>query len=293
MRWQSLKDEAKTATAERDAVRTKLTQYEQREQEFTTAVAEKTRLAEEAAELQRRVQEQEQELMGSRIEATQVYQTKVAKPMTDLHTLLGTLATRYKLDPDALIAAVSAEDPNEQVQKLSELGKSMLAVDQQKFYTAAYTFGTLIAVAEELKTGAAATLLKVKTESEAARITAANAAAAANAEALNTTLDLLGKKFQFFADADVLKGIRADLKDVDLDNITPTSRAMALAAGAALPKIIERDKAQRAKIEELEAQVKLLTDGGPGPGGPGGGLPVDDKPGGFLAAMNKGLSGAK
>jgi hypothetical protein len=290
--WKTLKAEARTAAAERDAARAEVAAAKKLAEDAGKTGPEIERLKKEIADRDTRLKEFEGEISLTRIEATPQFKSQVSGPIKSAEDFVRSLATRYELaSPAALLDAIRETDPQKRLEALEELSSDFRFGDRTNLFDAAKVHAAASVAGEDMRKEAG-TKLEQMTRQEQEELERANTA---NLTEFRTTAE---ERFAAMQEQHPLlrhvegkpewnayvDGIKADITGVNVNELPIADVAKAVVSDRILPEIARvANHFQGAYKKEREARIaaeKKLADYRATAPGAGGGRTTEGGPGG-------------
>jgi hypothetical protein len=241
----------------------------------------------EVQALKARLDEQERELALTRVEATQEYKQSVLEPLNQVLGLAGGLAEKYQVDGDALNRALAETDVDKQSDQLQDLAVGFSERDRINLYRLADDIGVILRRREDIQANAKSAY-ETRQQKEAAEKAAQDGTLKQSRDAaLGEVYKVIESKVALLSDKTISEDVKARVAKTDIFNASPDVQAYAAYSGALLPHVLKANKAQEARIAELEKVITGFRNTVPRAGG--GKLEASEVAGdvGFLEAVEK------
>lgn len=221
------------------------------------------------AEYEGKLSEYEQELAVARVEATPEYKQLVTHPLNSIIETAESIAAVHKIEPNALIDALSEPDPVKQEKQLADLLEGVPERDRMRVYRMADDAAVIAAKSEELRARADAALSEVEARQRAEAEKQSQQRLLQQRQAAQKVWGLVKAKTP---DLGVdLGSLEKNVVETNLLDAEPDAIAYAASASVILPYAVKALAQRDARIRELEKAVGALKSATPGsqPGGTG------------------------
>lgn len=290
------KNMSAAAGAKFKELKSELKNYKTRVADLEKAVEEAkvaAQSSEEVDKLRSQLEQYEQEIAITRVEATPEFKRAVLEPTQAILDTAASLATKYKIDTRKLVNALHDESISEGSDSLTEVAADFSERDRVRLYRMADDLQDVSRRRDYLRENASkahaehqARIKAEETKAEQAYKADVKKAAEEvwqNAFLQNSTLSKLDKA--------ALDEIRSVGSEADLLDSSVSDRAYAVYAGVALPHIVKQYEAAATKVAELEKALSKYKKAAPKVSGNTDTSPAPSfEDGGFLDAIEKRFS---
>lgn len=287
-RFKQIKNELKQANTE-------LAQARQQLEERSRLVEELQSRTKETEEVEQTIAQYEQALAITKLESTRAYQNEVQAPMVQIVETADSIATKYGIDSDELIEALSYSDRDQQDNALESLLEGVKERDKLAIYALAEQVPLIVARKQMLAENASAALAELEQiDAENAKQESAKAYERRH-QAAQQVHDKLVSKVPFLKTIEDLdfSNVAKRAGDTDFDGLDLHNKVYSKIAGDMLPKIVREFASLRSELEdaldELESFKKASPKTGSGSASSTGQAPRMS--GSFVDAINQALGG--
>lgn len=241
---EELQKQTKTLTAEMATERAAKAQLE-------TKLAEIEAKATKADELQKQIEEYEQEMLAVRIEKSREYQEAVKKPTDAIVAKLDKLATKHSIDYDKLAEILDTEDEDAATDKLNSLvsGMDVPVTDIVAITQLRAAYAPIKAKQTELYTKADKVLLELEARGKQQDEASVIAAAEERRKVFPTVAAKVVSSIPEFKD--IFDAVTPAVVDTDTTKLDVTTQGYNHLAGLALPKVVAAHRKLQKDNDEL------------------------------------------
>lgn len=219
-----------------------------------------TKPPEDYAALKAKLQEYEQELSVSRVEATEQYKQAVVQPLNSVLTAAYALADKYQVPEKTLQEALAETNLDKQSEMLQDLASSFSERDRIGLYRMADDVALLLQRKEEIKANAKSAHATLSEQQKKQSVEA-------RTKALDSVYTTLSEKIGLFKNKEIADKVKSIATSTDVTTAKPDVQAYATYAGAILPHLVKENHSQAAKIAELEKTIASFRKTVPKTGG--------------------------
>lgn len=291
------KNMSASAGAKFKELKSELKTYKSRVAELEKAVEEAKASPQNSEEIERmreQLQEYEQEIAISRVEATPDYKRAVLEPTNAILDSVSSLAEKYKIDTRKLVSALREESVVEGSDALTELAADFSERDRVRLYRMADDLSDVARRRDFLRENAFAAAKEHEAKMAQMQKEYREHTIKEMSQAVDKTWDELFKEKQFINSMDQkdLENVRRFAKETDYFDAPPNERAYAVYSGLLLPLVVAQLDAAQNKAAELEKALSKYKKATPKVSGNADTAPVQDtSTGGFLEAIEKRFGG--
>jgi hypothetical protein len=285
-RFKQIKTELKQANTELSHLRQEL-------EERSRLVEELQSRTKENEEVEQTIAQYEQALAITKLESTKAYQNEIQAPMVQIVETADAIASKYGIDSDELIEALSYSDRDQQDNALENLLEGVKERDKLAIYALAEQVPLIVARKQLLSENAAAALAELEQiDAESAKQQHAKSHELRH-QAAQQVHDKLVSKVPFLKTIEDLDftNVTKRAGDTDFDGLDLHNKVYSKIAGDVFPKIVREFASLRSELEdaldELESFKKASPKTGSGSASNTGQAPRMS--GSFVDAINQAL----
>lgn len=215
---------------------------------------------EDYEQLKAKLEEYEQELSVTRVEATEQFKQAVVQPLNNVLTAAYSLADKYGVEEKVLQEALAEPNLDKQSEMLQDLASGFSERDRLGLYRMADDVALLLQRKEEIKANAKSAY-STMTEQQTKQ------AQESRTKALDTVFNTFSEKIPLFKNKEIASKVKAVATSTDLLSSKPDVQAYATYAGAVLPHLVREYQSQATKIAELEKTISSFRKTVPKAGG--------------------------
>lgn len=263
-RFKELKAELKTYKTRAEELEQDTAQKASRLQELE-ALADNP----EYSNLQERVAQYEQQMLVSKLEQSQAYQSLVEQPLLNLVTEADAIAEKYQVDSNGLLDIIAMDDEAAQEEQLAELLAAASDRDKFRIYKIIEEIQPILEQRRVLQENAQEALQEAEALDQARSRADLAQRVQQRQEAANSVADKLRSKVAFLSgvdgvDLDQLAKEAAQIDPATLDHVHSTYQAI---AAKLLPKMVGQYMSLQKEIDSLTSRLADYDRAAPKAGG--------------------------
>jgi myosin heavy subunit len=287
-RFKQIKNELKQAN-------TDLVELRQQLQEREQLVNELQSRTKETEEIEQTIAQYEQALAITKLESTKAYQNEVQAPMVQIVETADAIASKYGIDSDELIEALSYSDRDQQDTALESLLEGVKERDKLAIYALAEQVPLIVARKQVLSENASAALAELEQiDAENAKQDSAKAYEQRH-QAAQQVYDKLVSKVPFLKTIEDLdfSNVAKRAGDTDFDGLDLHNKVYSKIAGDVFPKLVREFSSLRSELEEALDELESFKKASPktGSGSASSTGQATRVAGSFVDAINQALGG--
>lgn len=287
-RFKQIKNELKQANTDLEGLRQQLQEREQLVNELQSRTKE-------TEEIEQTIAQYEQALAITKLESTKAYQNEVQAPMVQIVETADAIASKYGIDSDELIEALSYSDRDQQDTALESLLEGVKERDKLAIYALAEQVPLIVARKQVLSENASAALAELEQiDAENARQDSAKAYEQRH-QAAQQVHDKLVSKVPFLKTIEDLdfSNVTKRAGDTDFDGLDLHNKVYSKIAGDVFPKLVREFASLRSELEEALDELESFKKASPktGSGSASSTGQATRVAGSFVDAINQALGG--